>query len=323
MANPLHSNEEIDRIKGLLLKEADSFGTKTRFGYFSIPYPITVGDRYYATKSKSPSRDANGKVQISPRNMVMKIPKSGKGYDVYFSNPFKEEVSNVNRIKQAEERDHKKYIEGIKEKKSEKKFHMTFKPSGPQEMGDFFSINPYQNKNPLYKDPQKHYAIDKQTRKVVIENRNMKMAAPKKGFSGYPDICFSYPKSEKPKKGARAKTCTAHRKNDKKFNQPFRPANIALNSYFYNDKKQFSYPDQLNKSLEDEFKRSKSAGTKKFKKSKKETYATHIREFFPSSPMKVGEKGYFSQRYGVPFVPYKAKTRAQTSKDKKFSQAFK
>ena len=48
-----------------------------------------------------------------------------------------------------------------------------------------------------------------------------------------------------------------------------------------------------------------------------------MRDFVPASNLKKGEKGYFSQRYGVPFVPFIAKKRPSTTKDAKFKQSFK
>ena len=317
LENPLHSNEEINKIKNETLRDADTFGLKSRFGYFSIPYPATVGDRFYAMKSLPPARDERGKVILHPRNMVMRVPKSGQGVDVFFQNPFKTDADFVKRLASQSKKEREDYISNIQKQKhnKDKGFKINFKPSGPQEFKDFLTINPYVNKESLYKEQPKHYHVDKEKHKVIIENKNMTVQFPKKGTSSFPGICFSYPKSEKyPKK--RPKTVNVIKRTEKGF-QPFKPANTALNGFFFNDKKQFAYPDSMLKDFQSIRERAKTAGGTKYKRPKKDFYVSHITNFKPASNMKNGENGYFSKRYGVPFVPFIAKKRAETSKEKK------
>ena len=323
--NPLHSKEEIDSITLLLKKDADKLGTKSRFGYFSIPYNSTLGDGHYAHKADPPARDEHGRVITKQRNIQTTIPKSGKAYDVYFSNIVKEEPKFIQEKAKYNLSLREKYIEKIKLDKEKETFKQTFKPGGPQERKDYFKFHPFLNKEPIFKDLPKTFRVDKATHKIIIENKNILTQPMKKGTSSFPGILFSYPKTDK-KQLQKLRSQTAvnkyHKVEKGKFSQPFKPSNTHLNGYFYNDKKQYALPESTLKDFQEKYVRSKSAGHSKFMKEKGDAAVSHLRAFRPASNMKHGEKGYFSQRYGVPFVPHIDKKRKESSKGK-FHQEFK
>lgn len=323
MENPLHSKEEIERIKLETLKEADTLGIKQRFGFFSIPYPATIGDRYYAFKSIPHEKDDRGKVKIKARNPQTTILKLGKSPDVYFTNILKEDPKHIKEKEILLNKEREDYINKIKEKKAEKVFKTTFIPGGLKEKDDYFRFNPWINKDPIYKEPPRTTYYDKEKKKVIINNRNILTNPPKKGTSSFPNILFSYPKSDLKKK-VRPKSVIhfiKHDKEEKDFKMPFKPANTHLNGFFLDNRKQYEIPVSMQSKFKDEYSRAKTASKAKYTISTKPNFVKHLNAFKPASGKKDGEQGYFSQRYGVPFVPYIASKRKKEEKDE-FSQAF-
>lgn len=320
MENPLHSKENIAKIKEKMMKDADTLGVKSRFGFFSIPYPATIGDRYYAYKGKPHERDENGKVITLPRNPQSMALKTGKGPDVYFNNAVKEEKKYIEEKKLNSIKDHQNFINNVKNKKTKTHFDV-FKPGGPQELKDYFTKTKFVCKDGLYKPPPKKAYVDKETHKVIIENSNIKTNPSKKGTSSYPNILFSYPENNY-KKGEKRPNTTVKYHPKKVFEKPFKPANTMLNGFFLDDKNQYGPPKSMLNKFSEEYKRAKTAKKEKYSKPKGDHFATHNKNFFPSSGVKKGEQGFFSQRYGVPFIPYIAKRRVETSKEN-YKKSFK
>jgi len=180
-------------------------------------------------------------------------------------------------------------------------------------------------KEPIYKDKPRTTYVDKETKKVIINNRNILTNPPKKGTSSFPNILFSYPKSDL-RKQSRPNTVAKKVKKDKEegeeFRQPFKPANTHLNGFFLDNKKQFELPDAMQNRFKQEHERAKTAGGIKYIKSTKDHFLKHLNAFKPASGTKIGEQGYFSQRYGVPFIPYIAAQRKAEEKEK-FKETFK
>ena len=146
MENPLHSKEEIERIKTETLKEADTLGKKERFGFFSIPYPVSIGDRYYALSSIPHERDERGKVKILPRNPQTTVLKKGKSPDVYFTNILFEEPKKIEEKKMFTLKEREDYIQNVRNKKEVKNYKTSFFPAGLKEKQDYFNVNPWINK---------------------------------------------------------------------------------------------------------------------------------------------------------------------------------
>lgn len=134
----LHDSENINEIKDKLYKDADTYGQKPRFGYFSIPYPSSIGDRLYSS-GKIRNLDENKKIRTEPRNIQVNPTRKGKGFDVYFSNFVKEDEKSVDlrrKIAEKEKSEFSKTVNDFKENKG--KFVAPFRPSGPQELRDLY-----------------------------------------------------------------------------------------------------------------------------------------------------------------------------------------
>ena len=82
-----------------------------RFGYFSVPYPSTIGDQAYSQNQEYHHKIVDRKVITENRGIYVQGPKSGKGPDVYFPPP----ESTEKLMKQKEE------DEKIREKREKKK----------------------------------------------------------------------------------------------------------------------------------------------------------------------------------------------------------
>lgn len=187
-----------DGAKEMLYKDADKYGAISRFGYFSVPYPATIGEGSYDTNKKI-NKDDKGKVVLHPRNMIISPPKSGNGADVFFSNPYKVDDIQLKKLKenQSIELEQSKKKQTVGKGKVETK---AFYPSGPKLLTDYFSLKQSIANEKGSTSKAKIKSV--QTKKVIAYQRNMVMTATKIGLSGFPDICFSYPKSEKPLKVA-------------------------------------------------------------------------------------------------------------------------
>ena len=80
------SKKELDIQRSLMeidneRKERDE---QQRFGYFSVPYPSTIGDQAYSQKQEYHHKIVDRKVITENRGIYAQGPKSGKGPDVYF-----------------------------------------------------------------------------------------------------------------------------------------------------------------------------------------------------------------------------------------------
>ncbi len=151
--------------------------------------------------------------------MIMKAQKKGKIADVLFSNPYKIEDNQLERLMKINNEEEKRYLNTVRDRyinKGKAGYTTAFKPSGPVRKKDYFAINPYKEKGLLYSIKPKKYHIDKETRKVIIENKNMSVAYPKKGTSSYPGIGFSYPKDIPIKILNKSKSNEKTKRNDDK-----------------------------------------------------------------------------------------------------------
>ena len=83
------TKKEIDIEKSLELIEAErkEKSEMQRFGYFSIPYPSTVGDQAYSQNQEYHHKVVDRKVITENRGIYVQGPKSGKSPDVYFPPP--------------------------------------------------------------------------------------------------------------------------------------------------------------------------------------------------------------------------------------------
>jgi|JI6StandDraft_1071083.scaffolds.fasta_scaffold24592_2 hypothetical protein len=75
------SNLEQTRQKAI--QELDTVAEKQRFGYFSIPATLAIGDGQFA--GKTIKKDEFGRVATQPRNVSVKPTATGNTKSSYFS----------------------------------------------------------------------------------------------------------------------------------------------------------------------------------------------------------------------------------------------
>jgi hypothetical protein len=222
--------------------EADILGVKSRFGFFSIPYPATTGDQFYSQQKKA-NRDAERKVLTLPRGVFTTPGKSGKAQDAYFSNMIKEEKHTLLRVKEVAEKQQKEKLKMVETRKnrsqSAKNYRANFKPGGPQEYKDFYEFpqNRVMYKVPVEKTIDKRLKIDKEKRSVFMERRGIYANPPRVGTSSTPGILFSYFK-ENPVKLKTFKKQVMQRPKSadpKAYKAPFKPASLKKNENFESD----------------------------------------------------------------------------------------
>lgn len=81
---------ESEALRATILQETDTYGSKRRFGLFSSPPPVAVGDdgqyktiiRIYLTYLDP--RDETGKPLTQPRGVFTNPPRSGQLKKSYF-----------------------------------------------------------------------------------------------------------------------------------------------------------------------------------------------------------------------------------------------
>ena len=83
------SNEDkkekaIEKAISRIEAERNEMDEVQRFGYFSIPYPATVGDGAYSKAKVYSRKIVDGKVVTEKRGIFTQPMKKGKTNDVYF-----------------------------------------------------------------------------------------------------------------------------------------------------------------------------------------------------------------------------------------------
>ena len=110
-ASPSKKQLDIQRSLEEIAAERKEKDEQQRFGYFSVPYPASIGDQAYSQKQEYHHKVVDRKVITENRGIYAQGPKSGKGPDVYFPPP----ESTEKLMKQKEE------DEKIREKREKKK----------------------------------------------------------------------------------------------------------------------------------------------------------------------------------------------------------
>jgi hypothetical protein len=109
-----------------------------RFGFFSIPYPATVGDlAYTSTNEKKNYKVVDRQVKTENTNILVAPLKKGRGNDVYFSpvEPLPDSV--IEEHKKLNEAEYKELLNKV-QKRKEKAGSIEFRPSGPQQTFGFY-----------------------------------------------------------------------------------------------------------------------------------------------------------------------------------------
>lgn len=73
----------IETLRQTAIQELDTISSKQRFGYFSIPASLAIGDSRF--QGKSVQKDENGRVLTQPRNISVRPTATGNTKSSYFS----------------------------------------------------------------------------------------------------------------------------------------------------------------------------------------------------------------------------------------------
>ena len=141
---PTKKELDIQRSLEEIAAERKEKDEQQRFGYFSVPYPSTIGDQAYSQKQEYHHKVVDRKVITENRGIYASAPKTGKGPDVYFPPP-----ESTEKLMQQKEEDEKirekkekkrKEQELIEKKKLKERNPFPFKPGGPQIQFSFYSL---------------------------------------------------------------------------------------------------------------------------------------------------------------------------------------
>ena len=294
-------------LKEELPLEREDKDRAQRFGYFSIPYPSTIGDQAYSRNAEYHHKVVDRKVITENRGIYVQGPKSGKGPDVYFPPPESTEKLIAQKEKDEKNREEKekkrKEQEIIEKAKLKERNPFKFKPAGPQIAFSFYKkledAKPLPERVlPLTIEPdKKKYKIDHF--KVKTEVRNVQAAPTRSGT--HPNDYFGYYRAEdeiqkkledmnkqdiedKIKKVKESKTAPSK--------ISFKPASLKLCEPFANDKKTyFLHDDKEMEDLLKQYKEDKKKGNERYKKPPNPVH--HDKPFSPARMMFEGRAGLF------------------------------
>ena len=303
------TKKEMDIEKSLNAIEIERKEKKElqRFGYFSIPYPSTVGDEAYSRNPEYHHKVVDRKVITENRGIYVKGPKSGKSPDVYFPPPelpekWSERIEKDKKIREEKEKKEKEN-EKLEKKKLKEKFPFPYKPSGPQIAFSFYKKLEDEKalperEGPLTIEPdKKQYKIDHF--KVRTKLRNIQAAPTKTGNN--PNDYFNYYKVEdelqdKLKEMNKQDLIDKIEKVKKNKTAPhkieFKPASLKLCEPFINDKETFKlHNDKEMEVLLDKYKEDKKKGNQRYQEPPNPVH--HDKPFSPAHMIFNGRSGLF------------------------------
>ena len=310
----LTEKKEASKQKTLkqIAREREEMDHAQRFGFFSIPYPSTVGDQAYSqNKEYENHKVVDRKVIIEKRGIYTQPIKSGKGPDVYFEpiEPLSKE--QLDEIKQKKKEEDDKYLEIVRQRREKKGGMMTFKPGGPQEVTGFYNSDeraPVPD-GPLTIEPDKKRFI--QDRKVVTEKRGIFTNPTKLGTALNPNDYFSYYTTDrellnkiKEREEEEKKKKEEEKSKQKKFVKPFAPASLMKCDCFASDSETYGIDPSIQKQRLEEFREWKKKGRPKYQKPKIPGSVSHIKPFSPPKLISTGRDALFNDDlYKLPKLP--------------------
>ena len=296
--------EAVNRMMEEIEQERDEKDKMQRFGFFSIPYPATIGDKKYSTNDYQNHEVIDHKVITEKRGIYTNPLKVGKANDVYFTKIEGPDEEGLERLKELNKKDHEdlmKKVAEIKEKKSERP---NFKPSGPQEFKGFY--NPDEPapipEGTLTIEPDKKRFIG-EGHKIITEKRGIFTVPTKTGK--IPNDYFSYPTYEDDMI-ERLKQMTKDDiekkindvkagKDNKNFQKPFQPASLKKCDPFFNNTQTYGlYTPEEQEMLMTEYKTFKKNGVPKYQKKLPKNALKHLQPFKPSTLVFSGRDGLFN-----------------------------
>ena len=193
LSNPKSERKEQDIQKQLeqIQNDRNEMDELRRFGFFTIPYPATVGDLAYSESNKKKSfKIVDGKIKTENRNVFVAPLKKGRGTDVYFSPVEPEPEEIIEKHKKMNEAEYQEMLK-IVNKRKEKQPKIEFKPAGPQETFSFYKDIPTpEPTGTLYIRPDpKRFILEGY--KVKTENRGIFTNPTKVGFA-HPNDYFQF-----------------------------------------------------------------------------------------------------------------------------------
>ena len=301
-ASPSKKEMDIQRSLMEIDNERKEKDEQQRFGYFSVPYPSTIGDQAYSQKQEYHHKVVDRKVITENRGIYASGPKSGKGPDAYFPPPEsteklmqQKEEDEKNRIEKEKK---KKQQEAIEKKKLKEKNPFPFKPGGPQIQFSFYKkLDDDKPELPPAKEKEKKtYKIG--NFKVKTEIRNIQASPLKTGK--YPSDYFGFYYSddnmqEKFKElNEKEKAERLEKIKQSKNAQPkavFKPASLKKCDPFISDKDTYEmHNEQEIESLLNEYKEIKKKGNPRYVKPKD---PLHDKPFSPARLKFDGRSGLF------------------------------
>ena len=301
-ASPTKKEMDIQRSLQEIDNERKERDEQQRFGYFSVPYPSTIGDQAYSQKQEYHHKIVDRKVITENRGIYASGPKSGKGPDVYFPPPEPTEKllqqKEIDEKLRSEREKKKKQQELIEKKKLKERNPFPFKPGGPQPQFSFYKkLDDDKPELPLAKEREKKtYKIG--PFKVRTEIRNVQASPQKTGK--YPSDYFGFYYSDD-NMIDRLKELNEKEKADRmekikqsKNAQPkavFKPASLKKCDPFVSDKDTYElHNEQEIGDLLNEYKEIKKKGNPRYVKPKD---VLHDKPFSPARLKFDGRNGLF------------------------------
>ena len=302
-----------------------------RFGFFTIPYPATVGDMAYsAVNEKKSYKIVDGKIQTENRNIFVPPLKKGKGTDVYFSPVEPESEEIIEKHKKMNESEYQQLLKTVNKRK-EKQPVIEFKPAGPQETFGFYKDIPTpEATGTLYIRPDpKRFILEGY--KVKTENRGIFTNPTKVGIA-HPNDYFQFYYADDPTQ-ERVKSLGEKDIQDKLDKvqmrkkkipdprPPFSPASLMKCEPFSTNVETYGiYNDAEKEEKLKEFREYKKKGNPKFTRSLPKGSVKHDKPFQPARLIWVGRDGLFNDDlYTLPEMTEKdkAKLKIKTVRERK------
>ena len=308
-------------------KEMDEY---RRFGYFTIPYPATVGDKAYSIKNNFQNHKlVDGKIITENRNIFVRPLLKGRTPEVYFQRVEAEPDETVEKHKEMNKKEHEAMVAKVHASR-EAKAIIQFKPGGPQETFGFYKdVDQPEPTGTLYIKPDpKRFILE--GGKVKTENRgiftnpakNNKHLIPNEYFSFYyaDDATEERIKTlgEKDIKDKLDKV-KERRENKPTGRPPFHPASLKKCEPFYNNIETYGvYNEEERLQKLQEYREYKKVGNKKYSKSLPKGCVQHDRPFAPARLIYTGRDGlFYDDLYKLPELTEKDKKPLKTVKERK------
>lgn len=302
----------IQKAKEDIENERNEKNSLRRFGYFSIPYPATVGDEAYSQKAEYPNHKVEDrKVIIEKRGIYVNKPKVGKNNDAYFSVPEPFTDEQLEKQKELTKKERDDYIELVKKRKKAPS-KAPFYPSAHKDLFAFYDGNENTNhEGTLTIEPDKKRFI-LEGGKVKIENPNIKTNPTKVGKSFSPNDYFEFFKSDDnvqqrlKKLGEKDIQDRLNKVKERKENpvvkQPFKPASLKKCEPFSGIEQTYGlYTKEESDQLVKEYIENKKKGKPKYQKIIPEGSCKHDKPFQPPRLIYQGRDGLFNDDlYKIP-----------------------